>query len=314
MDACETPVVFIVFNRPNVTRMVFSVIREVQPKTLLLIADGPRLNNENDFINCKEVLEIVEAVDWPCNIYRNYSGINLGCRRRLATGLDWVFTLVDRAIILEDDCLPDPSFFRFCTEMLDKYEHAENVMHISGFNRLSGKIKATESYIFSRFGSIWGWATWKRAWKLYDVDMRYWETIKRNKEFRILGKTKEEIEWRTGLFDKVHNGEIDTWDYQWVFARIIHRGLSIIPIVNLISNIGFGEDATHTKDVSSKNANREIYRLEQPIVHQKRIKLSNEYDAMYLQEIFSNCNSLSTRFKAKIGHFLRMLRDKIRIT
>lgn len=287
-NLCSAPVAFFVFNRPNHTAQVFDVIRSVRPEVLLLVADGPRHTTTGESMLCKEVLEIIGNVDWPCKVYKNYSKINLGCKKRLSTGLDWVFSLVDRAIILEDDCLPDSSFFDFCTEMLTKYQYEDKIMHISGFNRLSNSFKVDESYLFSRFGSIWGWATWRRAWKYYDVSMSAWEHLKKRKNYEILGKSKEEIEWRVNLFEKVYSGEINTWDYQWVFTRILNKGINIIPSVNLVSNIGFGEGSTHTNDINNKNANLKTGKITFPLLHTDSITVSDKYDQMYLIDAIPN--------------------------
>lgn len=281
-SAFTTPVAFFVFNRPEVTRRVFNVIRRIKPKVLLLIADGPRKDNVNDVVLCEQVLEIVESVNWDCAIYRNYSLSNLGCKRRVSSGLDWVFTMVDRAIVLEDDCLPDDSFFYFCSEILTRYQYEDSVMHVSGFNRLSGSLTYDNSYIFSRFGSIWGWATWRRAWKYYDVDMAEWKRVKENKDFAQLGRSESEISWRIKLFDKVYDSQIDTWDYQWVFARIMRKGISVIPSVNLIANIGFGSDATHTHDANDARSLVTKTNIAFPMSHPDKIVLSDSYDKMYL--------------------------------
>lgn len=276
------PVALFAFNRPHLTRQVFNAIRSVRPEILLLITDGPRCSKEGEIELCTDVQKIIENPDWPCIVYKNFSKYNLGCKARLSTGLDWVFDIVEHAIILEDDCLPHPSFFRFCTEMLYKYEQSDRVMHIAGFNRLDQMYKIYESYLFSRFGSIWGWATWRRAWKYYDVKMLAWEKIKKNNEFDLLGETKEEIEWRQKLFESVYRGEIDTWDYQWTFARILKGGINIVSSVNLVTNIGFGESATHTKDLDDKKAKIIAKEISFPLIHPQVIVVQKEYDSLYL--------------------------------
>jgi hypothetical protein len=240
----QTPVAFFVFNRPEPTRRVFSEIAKARPRTLLIVADGPRERRDGEAERCAEVRRIVEAVDWECTVLRNYAPANLGCRRRVSSGLDWVFAQCEEAIILEDDCLPDASFFPFCEELLGRYRHDERVMMISGDNFQEGRATSVFSYYFSGYAHVWGWASWRRAWNLYDVDMALWPVV-RDGLFRDLGDGVSEAYWRE-VFDRTASGEIDTWDYQWLFACAAQNGLTILPEANLISNIGFGAGATHT--------------------------------------------------------------------
>ena len=242
----KKPVAFFVFNRPDTTQRVFNSIREARPQILLLIADGPRDSHPADAGRCAAVRAVVDRVDWPCQVVKNYSDTNLGCRRRLSSGLDWVFTTVEEAIILEDDCLPHPTFFRFCEELLDRYRGDERVMMISGDNFQFGRNHTGHSYYFSRYTHIWGWATWRRAWRCYDVDMKQWLAIRTSTWLRdLLGDPSAIRSWNK-IFDEVTAGKIDTWDYQWTFACWLHNGLAALPNVNLVSNIGFHEGATHT--------------------------------------------------------------------
>lgn len=174
----NTPVAFIIFNRPDTTRRVFEMIRQAQPPKLLVIADGARENHPSDRQNCAAAKGIIAEVDWDCEVTTNYSDRNLGCRDRLASGLNWVFEQVPEAIILEDDCLPHSSFFRFCEEMLLKYRNDNRIMHIGGNNFQMQKSRTNDSYYFSRYNHCWGWASWGRAWQHYDVDMKLWNLIK----------------------------------------------------------------------------------------------------------------------------------------
>ncbi len=247
----NTPVAFLIFNRPDTTARVFETIRAAQPPKLLVVADGPRLNTPGDADKCKAVRAIIENIDWPCTVLTNYSDVNLGCKRRVSSGLDWVFDTVEEAIILEDDCLPDPTFFRFCQELLDKYRDDERIMMISGDNFQFGRRRSEYSYYYSRYSHIWGWASWRRAWKHYDVEMKLWPTFKVGGWLNdCLGDARSAKYW-TQTFDKVYRGTINTWDYQWTFACWMQHGLSVLPKVNLVSNVGFHADATHTAGHSS---------------------------------------------------------------
>ena len=176
MPADTHPVVLIVFNRPEVTKIVFERIRQARPGLLMLVADGPRERRQGEPDACRQVRQIVEHVDWPCEVLKNYSDTNMGCGARVASGIDWVFQHVEQAVILEDDCLPDPTFFRFCEELLDRYRYEERVMQISGSNFLFGRRAVEVSYYFSRYPLCWGWATWRRAWRHFDFNMQTWKS------------------------------------------------------------------------------------------------------------------------------------------
>lgn len=244
----NTPIVLLIFNRPDLVRGVLSRIRDAGPKRLFIIADGPRPDCEDDVHLCEAARTLVdEGVDWPCEVERNYSVANLGCKRRVASGLDWVFARVDTAIILEDDCFPSPSFFPFCEELLTRFRTDERVMHINGTNMQFGVSRAPGSYYFSKYMHVWGWATWRRAWAHYDSHMLGWQALRESTLLRSLFDSAEEASYWTGHFDQIAEGLIDTWDYQWVYSCWTQRGLAITPDKNLISNVGFRADATHTR-------------------------------------------------------------------
>jgi hypothetical protein len=239
-----TPVAFLIFNRPIPTLRVFEEIRKVKPQKFLIIADGARFPEEQE--KCNQARSIVEKVDWNCEVLTNFSDINLGCKIRVSSGLDWVFSQVEEAIILEDDCLPTQSFFFFCQTLLEYYRYDSRVMHISGNNFQFRKHTTDYSYFFSKYGGIWGWASWRRAWQYYDRDMKNWTVAKQNNLIDyIYDDWAEKLYW-TNIFDRVVNGIPNTWDYQWLYARWMQKELSIAPAVNLVSNIGFNSNATHT--------------------------------------------------------------------
>ena len=244
----KTPVAFFIFNRPDTTELVFEAIRRAAPSRLLIVADGPRLGRLGEAEKCAAAREIVSRVDWPCEVSVDYAERNLGCRRRVSSGLDWVFRTVEEAIILEDDCLPDQSFFRFCQELLEKHRSDDRIMMISGDNFQKGVGTISDSYHFSRYPHIWGWASWRRAWKLYDVEMQQWQRFRGEGMLEGLFQEKETQRFWREVFDSVHRGEIDTWDHQFTFACLRHQALCVVPAVNLVSNLGFREDATHTRE------------------------------------------------------------------
>jgi hypothetical protein len=242
----KTPIAYIIFNRPRHTRETFEVIRAQRPSHLLIIADGPRAGHPTDTERCRETREIVENIDWPCQVQRNYAQQNMGCKARVSSGLDWVFEQVERAIVLEDDCLPNADFFGFCDALLDRYATDERVWVVTGNNFQRGKKRGDAAYYFSKYNHCWGWATWRRAWQHYRVDMPYWPEWKDTKDWRE--KTSDIIERKVweGLLNRVKAGEIDTWDYQWTACVWYYGGLTATPNVNLVTNIGFGPEATHT--------------------------------------------------------------------
>lgn len=260
-----TPVAFFIFNRPDLTLRVFERIRDAKPQKLFIIADGARFPEEEN--KCKEARNIVEKIDWDCEVLTAFSDVNLGCKLRLSSGLDWVFSKVDEAIILEDDCLPDPTFFKFCSELLEYYRNDERVMMISGDNFCLGNQRTHYSYYFSRYINVWGWATWKRAWQYYDREMKLWSEIRDGKWLQDIFNDKKTVDYWHENLQKVYDGEIDTWDYQWFFACWVRGSYSIVPTKNLVSNIGFGIDATHTVWTKSKSNSIPTQPIQFPIYH-----------------------------------------------
>lgn len=241
-----TPVAFIIFNRPDTTERVFEAIQQAKPIKLLVVADGPRTDRPGEVEKCVATRAVIDRVDWECEVITNYSDINLGCKRRVSSGITWVFSQVEEAIILEDDCLPTASFFQFCQTLLEKYRHDDRIASISGTNYQQEQSRTAYNYYFSKYTHIWGWATWRRAWQDYSVDMKTWPECKQNNLLQSACHDAYEQKYWTGLFDRVYAGEIDTWDYQWLYTCFAQSRLSIEPDRNLISNIGFGADATHT--------------------------------------------------------------------
>jgi hypothetical protein len=265
----KTPVAFIIFNRPDTTERVFAEIAKAKPPKLLVVGDGPRTNRPEEAEKVAATRAIIDRVDWDCEVLTNFSEINLGCKRRVSSGIDWVFEQVEEAIILEDDCLPDPNFFHFCQELLECYRHDQRIGMIGGVNFQFGKRRNDDSYYFSKYSHIWGWATWRNRWAgSYDVAMTRWPHIRDEGWLAdMLGNPREAINWKK-VFERVHRGEIDTWDFQWCFANFVEGRVSILPNVNMISNIGFGIDATHTtggSELANLARNPMIFPLTHPI-------------------------------------------------
>ncbi len=266
-------IAFIIFNRPEYTQRVFNEIRKARPKKLFVIADGPR--NSTEAFLCESARKIIEQVDWDCEVKKNYSENNLGCKMRVATGLNWFFENVESGIILEDDCLPNQSFFKFSSEMLEKYKDDERIMMVAGSNSLSN-FKIEESYLFSQYFAIWGWATWRRAWKKYDIDMKTWPENKANGFLQKIYSEKYMIRHSTDLFDQGFHNKVDTWDTQWFYTCLLAGGYSIVPAINLISNIGI--DGTRAPGKNQNLETFDIYEKNKDLVHPNIVEANHLYD------------------------------------
>ncbi|MCM1237266.1 MAG: hypothetical protein NC489_44930 [Ruminococcus flavefaciens] len=244
----QIPVVMIVFNRLDTTCQVFEQVRKAKPIKLYIVSDAPRRHKENEEEKVEAVRHYMEAhIDWECEVHFEYAEKNMGCQNRVASGLDAVFRQEEMAIILEDDCVPHPDFFPFCEEMLLRYRDDERIMHISGCN-LVPEHKTDEPYIFSTFYSVWGWATWRRAWAKFDFSMKEYPRFRKKKiMYRLLPESEAQIV--EGEMDRVYDGRMNSWAYRWTLSCLMNHGLGITPAVNLIENIGIGrEDATHTTE------------------------------------------------------------------
>ena len=297
-----TPVAFIIFNRPDTTERVFAEIARARPPKLLVVGDGPRANREGEAAKVAATRAIINRVDWPCEVLTNFSETNLGCKVRVSSGLDWVFEQVPEAIILEDDCLPHPTFFRFCQELLERYRDDQRIGMISGDNFQFGYTINDESYYFSNINHIWGWASWRSRWQHdYDVDLKLWPKIRDERRFYDWFSSKAEQDNFADSLEKVYQGQIDTWDYQWQFSSRLNSRIAVMPNVNLISNIGFGADATHTTG-QSEFANLPIAQIKFPLKHPSALFASTELDSKFNQR--SAKKSLMHRVKSKIKNII----------
>ncbi len=251
--AYDVPIAFCIYNRPGMARQVLKAIREQRPRKLFVIADGPKADDELDELRVQETLRSLELIDWDCDVMLGDSLVNLGCRNRIASGLTWAFEQTEQLVILEDDCLPTAAFFGYCRDLLDRYADEERVMMISG-DRFYPSTEADTSYYFSRWTHIWGWASWRRAWQKFDVDINSWPMNENQTKLRASSSPREYTAWRS-VFERVYRQELDTWDFSWQHACWLNNGLVAIPPRNLVTNIGFGATATHTQDSNSRWAN-----------------------------------------------------------
>jgi hypothetical protein len=236
----ETPILLLVFNRPEQALLVLEQIKLQQPVQLFIAADGPRPNRPGEAELCEITrTAVLNGIDWPCNVTTLFRPSNLGCGKAVSTAIDWFFKHVAEGIILEDDCLPDATFFSFCTAMLAKYRLNQNVMHINGSNYQAGVQRGSSSYYFSRYAHVWGWATWQRAWQYYDFTLRRYQHISREGLNNYLQSELQGI----------YKAKTDTWDTQWFMSVWFNKGWVITPNISLVKNIGIGNNATHTQVV-----------------------------------------------------------------
>jgi len=263
----NTAVLLIIFNRPDTTAKVMDRLRQVRPSRLYVAADGPRDGNLRDAERCEITRKIASAVDWPCDLRTRFSDQNQGCRRGVSGAIDWLFENEPEGIILEDDCLPSVEFFEFCSILLERYRVDDRVAQISGSNFVGAQSSSNGSYYFSGYPDIWGWATWRRSWSHYDLELSSWPTVGRKLNIGSLvgGGALASRYWRHNI-EKTWRGQIDTWDYQWLYSIWMRGALNIIPQANLIENIGYGEGATHTTHQAPAFL-RAVEPLELPLRH-----------------------------------------------
>ena len=282
----ETPVLFLVFNRPDVTQRVFDEIRKAKPSKLFLAADGPRQDKPGEKDKCQAVRNIVEQIDWDCEVYRSFRETNLGLKLAVSSAIDWFFEHADEGIILEDDCLPSQSFFWFCQELLERYRDDERIMQIGGNNYLFGKKKFDATYYFSKFNEIWGWATWKRAWYHYDVHMKTFPQFREEGQIDNYFDDREIQDWLMSYFEQDYNtkGRIGLWSSQWSYAICAQNGLTISPSVNLVQNIGLVGEATHIDKTYKLYGDAGLYDI-QEIVHPVFVLPDREADDLRFEII-----------------------------
>jgi hypothetical protein len=259
--ATRSAVLLILFNRPDTTAQVFARIRDARPPRLYLAADGPRLSRPQDTQDCRAAREAAGPVDWPCEVRTFFRDQNVGCMEAVSDAVGWFFDNETEGIILEDDCLPTPDFFRFCDAMLEHYRDDRRIRHISGSNLQHGRARGDASYYFSSLTHIWGWASWRRAWRDYDRTLAQYTTQELARAFETTFNNPFVAGCWSFIARIIQLGDMKTWDYQLAITNVLQRGLSIIPNVNLISNIGFDDRGTHTQASYHSHANLPTGRL-----------------------------------------------------
>ena len=250
MNPADTPLLLIAWRRPHTIRQVIDAIRPVAPKRLYVACDGPSLERLGEYAKVAATRAVIDnEIDWPCQIERLYSDVNQGCRLGVSRAITWFFEQVEEGIILEDDCVPHPDFFSYCMTLLERYRHDTRVWCISGNNFQNGNWRGDGSYYFSRIPLIWGWASWRRCWQHYDADLSQWPALQASGLLDSIFEDSVERDYWSGIWQRLlDTGEPDSWAYRWTFTCIANGGLSAEPNENLVGNVGFGEDATHTVD------------------------------------------------------------------
>jgi hypothetical protein len=299
----DIPVALIIFRRPHTTQRVLNTLREVQPKYLFVIADAPRSEHPEESEKCQATRKLIDTVDWDCQIYKNYAETNLGSYRRVPTGLDWVFSQVEQAIVLEDDCVPHPSFFPYCQELLKRYATDQRIYTVSGNNFQWGRKKSDYSYYFSRYHHSWGWATWRRAWQHFDGDMTLWPQVRRQHLLRAVFPETRALNYWENIFQEVYDGKIRAWDYRWTLSCWLQNGLHILPGVNLVSNIGFGADASHTRNIHHPLANLPTTAMTFPLQHPSLFLRDEEADNYSQNTVYNP--TLTYRLWRKLQNLIR---------
>jgi hypothetical protein len=282
----RAPVLLIIFNRPATTRRVLDALRRARPPKLLVAADGPRPGVPGDDRRCREARAVLDEVDWPCDIATDYGGVNLGCRQRCVKALDWAFSLTDRAIVLEDDCVPATDFVPLCDELLERYRDDERVHMIRGTNLLGGQRTTDASYYASRIYNVWGWATWARAWRHYDGAMQRWPEVKDSGWLERYLPSPAMAQLARFFFEETYAGRIDAWDYQWVLSSWLRGAHALVPAVNLVTNIGFGSDATHTGAAENRLANLPTAALNWPLRHPPDVVPDEDADRLEWEGVY----------------------------
>jgi hypothetical protein len=259
-----SPVVAIVYHRPQRAAELLEVLRAARPPTLFLVADGPRPGDDEDAELCRATRAVATRVDWPCDVVTEFADVHLGCARRVVSALGTAFDQVDRAIVLEDDVRPSPSFFPYCDAMLERYADDDRVMHVDGSNRLGEWRSDVHDHHFARHGNVWGWATWARAWARYDVTLDRYRTAGARAAIAEHALDDAQCDFLMWMLDADLPALADTWDYQWSLARYATDGLTIVPARNLVTNVGFGLDATHTIHTDELAATTRTFPLAAP--------------------------------------------------
>lgn len=300
------PVLLLIYNRPHLTARVFEAIRAARPTRLYVAADGPRGERAGEAERCAEARRVATAVDWPCEVRLRFLEQNLGCRRAVGEAITWFFQWEPEGIILEDDCLPDASFFPFCAELLARYRQEPRVMCITGNNFQRDMGDWPYSYYFSIYNHCWGWASWRRAWELFDAQLNTFQARQARRRLRQLSGVPGFASYFSRQLTEVAAGRLDSWAYAWTWSCWYRGGLTCTPRVNLVSNIGFGDDATHTRARVEGDEFPVRRRIEFPLCHPATLTAVAGFDDFVSRNYFHVGESTplrrASRFARQVVH------------
>lgn len=317
MDKFTTPILLIAWRRPTTTQQVINALRIVAPFNLYIACDGPGCDSPGEAKKVALTRQLIaQEIDWPCNIKRLYSDTNQGCRNGVSRAITWFFNEVEEGIILEDDCVPHRDFFTYCATLLEKYRNDNRIWCISGCNFQDGIWRGDGSYYFSRYNHCWGWASWRRCWKHYDSDIKMWPILSNSGLMKTIFENQaEQIFWRNIFAKLFYESKPDTWDYQWALICYINGGLTALPNQNLISNIGFGIDATHTTETSKASRNTgSLGEIQHPTfilrdTDADRYTYENHFNGKSKGATTIDIPTLKSNFKHKILKLAKLFRD-----
>jgi len=303
----QTAVLIITYKRLDTTKKIFAEVKKAKPERLYISSNcGKDAEEVKQVTTVRAYLE--SNIDWNCKVYSLFRTEHVSAKLSISGAIDWFFENEEMGIILEDDCLPNPSFFTFCEELLEYYGSDERVGMISGDNFQSNQLRGDASYYFTRYAHIWGWATWRRAWRTYDLSMKNWVEFEANNYLSDIVNSKGELRYWVKVFDLVANGKIDTWDYQWLLTLWSHNMLCIVPNVNLISNIGFGIDAVNTTE-ESIYSEMDTKTMMFPLVH-PRIMRANKIADIYTSKNWFP-GPVSRKVAGKIAKTIKLVRSRM---
>lgn len=300
--ACP-PVLVLAFNRPDTTQRVLESLRAARPREVFFAVDGARAQRDAERERVFEVRRLTGTIDWECRIHTLFREENLGCKLAVSHAITWFFSEVESGVVIEDDCIADPSFFRFAAELLDRYRDDERVIVVSGDNFQLGRRRTADSYYFSRYVHVWGWASWRRAWRLYDHAMASWPQLRKSGWLTEFLNDKAASDYWTRIFDETHADQNTSWAYRWVYAAWANDRLSAVPSVNLVSNIGFGGNATHNLNRWNRFASLAAEAMRFPLVHPAEVVRQQEADDFTQRKVFTR-----PLWRRLAGQFIRALR------
>jgi len=301
---CTTPVLIIIFNRPDFVKNLIDILRFVRPTILYVVADGPRNEKIDDIDKCLNARNQIDKIDWECNIKKKYSEKNLGCGINPSQGISWALSQSEEVIILEDDCMPSIDFFKYCDELLNLYKNDQRIMMISGNNHTLGKFDFDYSYEFSHHTQTYGWATWSRAWSKYDFNISKWPEVSSLDWLEDITDSKKAAKYWFNIFEMCYQKKLaSAWDYQWTFCCWINKGLNIIPSVNLVTNVGFSEGGTHEIDPNHPISELPMGSISFPLTHSPKLENNKKLNKVIQQIIYT-----PTLYKRIISKLFRMIK------